>query len=313
MTRRRFFPVRLLPLFAALVLAGCASAPPDAPPALAAVPAAFREGDGRWTSAAAAEAEPRGTWWKAFADPVLDDLVERAGNANASIEFATARLALARALGRSADAERWPQIGVAAGAGRATIAGVGPAATTLLSVGASASYEADLFGRLARTSDAAALDAAAREALLQDTRLLVQAEVAQRYFELRALDAERTIVDETVAAYRDTLRLIERRFAAGDVAELDVARARSELAATEAESLALERDRSQIEHAIAVLVGETATTFRLEGADWSAALPVVPAGVPSTVLARRPDVAAAQRSLQAAQQRLGVAQAAWRC
>jgi multidrug efflux system outer membrane protein len=139
----------------------------------------------------------------------------------------------------------------------------------------------------------------------------VQADVAQTYLALRALDDERAIVRDTVAAYRGTLDLTERRHRAGDVAELEVARVRSELASTEAEAAALARRRAAAEHALAVLVGDVASGFALDSAEHAAALPVVPSGVPSTVLARRPDVAAAMSSLMAAQARVGVAQAAW--
>jgi len=139
----------------------------------------------------------------------------------------------------------------------------------------------------------------------------VQAEVAQTYLALRALDAERALVQDTATAYADTLRLTQRRFEAGDVAELDVIRIQTELAATEAEGFALGRSRAELEHALAVLVGEPASGFVLAPADGARVLPVIPAGVPGTVLTRRPDVAAAQAALLAAQARVGVAQAAW--
>ena len=301
----------LLPVLAALVLAGCATAPDL--PAPTQPPASFKETRERWTIAAPAESQDRGAWWKAFADPVLDGLVERAGINNTSIHQAAARLAQARALARSADAERSLQIGVGAGASRQAGAGIpgGPAPATLTSAGASLSYEVDLFGRLARTRDAASLDAQAREALLQSTRLLVQAEVAQTYLSLRATDSERALMRETVAAYQDTLRLTQRRHQAGDIAELDVVRAESELAATESQALALDRQRAQLEHALAVLVGDAASSFTLDVQEWRTALPQIPAGVPASVLARRPDVSAAQSSILAAQARVGVARAAW--
>jgi multidrug efflux system outer membrane protein len=303
---------RLVPLIAALWLAGCVSLPAIDPQAVPAAPAAFAEGDGRWTVAAPAEAQPRGTWWKAFADPVLDGLIEQADRHNASVQVAAARLAQARALLGSARAERLPQVGVSAGANREALPGAGGRAATLASAGASLSYELDLFGRLSRGVDAAVLDARSREALLQSTRLLVQADVAQTYLAIRALDTERAMVRDTVTAYRDTLRLTERRFQAGDVAELDVARVRTEVAATESEALALERRRAALAHALAVLVGDVASNFRIEPTeDWGTALPVIPAGVPSTVLTRRPDVAASQSAMLAAQARVGVAQSAW--
>jgi len=303
----------LSPLLAALILAGCAPAPID--PAkraqLPATPAAFKEGDGPWAISAPAEAQPRGAWWKAFADPVLDDLVDRAGARNTSIQTAAARLAQARALLGSANADRLPQFGLNAGVTRQAQPAVGVPLGTVANVGASLSYELDLFGRLAKASSAASLDAQSREALLQSTRLLVQSNVAQSYLQLRALDTERALVRDTVQAYRNTLRLTEQRFQAGDVAELDVARVRTEVAATESEAIALDRRRAEIEHALAVLVGEAASSFQIAPLDWNSALPVIPAGVPSTVLARRPDVSAAQSSLLAAQARVGVAQAAW--
>jgi multidrug efflux system outer membrane protein len=297
-----------------LLLAGCASAPrPIDPARLPAVPASFKEGDGRWMVAAPAEAQPRGEWWRAFSDPVLDELIERAGRGNTSIQLAAARLAQARALARATDADRSLQAGVGASANRLRgIAGgsSGPA-RSLFAAGADLSYEVDLFGRLSQASDAAALDAQAREGLLQSTQLLVQAEAAQIYLALRALDVERALVRGTVGAYRETLALTERRFRAGDVAELDVARARTEVAATESEAIALDRRRAELEHALAVLVGEVPSSFAVEVSEWRTALPVIPAGVPGTVLTRRPDVSAAQNTLLAAQARVGVAKAAW--
>jgi multidrug efflux system outer membrane protein len=297
----------------ALLLVSCASVPAIDPASLPSTPAAFKEGDGRWTVAAPAEAQPRGEWWKAFSDPVLDDLIARAQRNNASVQVAAARLAQARAFVLSTKADRLPQIGIGASAYRldGIVSNTAGPARGFYTAGANASYEADLFGRLARTTDAAVLDAQAREALLQSTRLLVQADVAQAYLALRAIDVERALVRSTVGAYRDTLSLTERRFRAGDVAELDVTRARTEVAATESDALALDQRRAEIEHALAVLVGEAASDFQVSVAEWKTALPIIPAGVPSTVLTRRPDVSAAQSSLAAAQQRVGVAKAAW--
>jgi outer membrane protein, multidrug efflux system len=139
----------------------------------------------------------------------------------------------------------------------------------------------------------------------------VQAEVAQTYLALRATDDERKLVRDTVLAYRETLALTERRYRAGDVAELDYQRALTQVAATESDAIALDRRRTELEHALAVLVGEPASTFSLESGAWTTALPIIPAGVPSTLLTRRPDVSAAQNALVAAQTRVGVAKAAW--
>ena len=302
--------LNLTPLIAALALAGCVSTTSFAPAAAPVTPAAFKELDARAVATSAPQAQ--GRWWTVFADPVLDGLVARADTDNTSIQLAGARLAQARALLREADANKLPQVGLGAGASRGnTLIAGSTVPTTIVNAGASASWEPDLFGRLAKASDAASLDAASRAALLEAARLAVQSNVAQTYFVLRALDDERALVRETVAAYRDTLRLTERRFAAGDVAELDLARVQAEAAATESQALALDRRRAQTEHALAVLLGTTPSSFTLAEAEWRGALPNVPAGIPSAVLTRRPDVSAAQSAMRAAQARVGIAQTAW--
>jgi multidrug efflux system outer membrane protein len=307
----------LLPLLAALLLAGCASTAAIDPARLPAAPAAFKENADPAASISAATnpastpAPAQGLWWRVFADPVLDQLIARASRDNNSIQVAAGRLAQARAIAGLSDANRSVQIGLGAGATRQNNATTNNVAQTVFSAGANLSYEVDLFGKLAGASNAAALDAQAREALLRSTQLLVQADVAQTYLSLRAIDSERSLVRETLQAYRNTLRLTEVRFKEGDVAELDVARVRSEVASTESDALALDQRRAQLEHALAVLVGEAASSFAVAPSEWAGALPRIPAGVPSTVLTRRPDIAAAQGSMQSAQARVGVAQVAW--
>jgi multidrug efflux system outer membrane protein len=312
----RFLKTSLIPLVAALVLAGCASTSTFVPTAAPAAPVAFKEdGAARFANVAPAEGQARGTWWRAFSDPVLDDLVARASAGNTSIQTAAARVVEARALLRDANADLLPQVGANLGVQRATIqpglGGLPGQAANLGQTGLSASWEPDFFGKLTKTRNAAALDAQSREALLQSTRLVVQSDVAQAYFDLRAIDADRALVRETLSAYQDTLHLTERRYAAGDVAELDLARVQAEVAATKSQALALDRDRAVHEHALAVLLGEVPSGFSLAEADWVGALPTIPAGVPSAVLARRPDVAAAQLSMQAAEARAGVSRLAW--
>ena len=218
----------LAPLAAALVLAGCMTQPVvPSPHAGVPVPEAFSAGGTQaavppapWTVAPPAEAQPRGEWWLGFQDPALAELVQRAGSANTCIQQAAGRLAEARSLLRSADAARSVQVGASAGvtlqAGAATTGSATPA--TLGTAGLNVSYELDLFGKLSQTSDAARLDADARAALLQSTRLMVQADVAQTYLQLRAAQTELQLVNESLAAYQDTLRLTQRRQQAGDVA-----------------------------------------------------------------------------------------------
>ncbi|MES2950882.1 MAG: efflux transporter outer membrane subunit [Pseudomonadota bacterium] len=302
---------RLLPLALALVLAGCASSAIVDTSKVLAAPTAFKEASATAVTATTATPQVQGQWWTVFADPVLDGLVTKANSGNTSVQVAAARLAQARALAGQMDANRIPQAGMGAGATRQLNTTTNNVAQTVVTAGANLSYEVDLFGKLSGAANAAALDATAREALLRSTQLLVQADVAQTYLSLRALDSERGLVRSTLQAYQNTLRLTEVRLREGDVAELDVARVRSEAASTESEVLALDQRRAVLEHALAVLVGEVASNFALAPATWSTALPAIPAGVPSTVLTRRPDVAAAQNTMQAAQARVGVARAAW--
>jgi multidrug efflux system outer membrane protein len=300
-------------IFCAFVIAGCATGPAIDPSALPAAPATYKEGDGRWNQAAPAANQPRGEWWKAFDDPVLDELVARADRENTSIAVAMGRLAQARAFVLSKEADQSVQVDAGANALRAggIFEGTSGPPRSLFTLGANLSYDLDLFGKLAKATEAAELDAKARERLLRNAHLLVQADVAQVYLALRALDEERALVRNTLLAYRGTLNLTERRYRAGDVAELDVARAQTEVASTESELLALDRRRAELEHALAVLVGTVASDFALPVAEWKTALPVIPAGVPGTVLTRRPDVAAARETMLAAQARVGVAQLAW--
>jgi multidrug efflux system outer membrane protein len=298
--------LNLTPFFAALLLAGCASVGTVDPSQLPQAPAAYK------AQAANGAAALTASWWQPFADPVLDDLVARAMAANTSVQAAANRLALARAALGSAQASRLPQVGVSAGAGRSSTPGqLVPQPATQYSAGLNLAYELDLGGRLLHERNAAALDVRAREQLLADARLLVQANVARGYLALRALDTERDIVRDTVAAYGETLSLTEKRARAGDVADLDVARVRAEMAANEAEALSLDRRRVELETALAVLVGEAPSNFSLKPATWTTALPTVPAGLPSELLQRRPDLAAARSQLEAAQARVGEARAAW--
>ena len=298
--------LQLTSLFAALLLAGCASVGTVDPSQLPQAPTAYKATSANDATALTA------SWWQPFADPVLDDLVGRAMAANTSVQSAANRLAQARAALGSAQANRLPQVGVSAGAGRSSTPGqLVPQPANQYSAGLNLAYELDLGGRLLHERNAAALDVQAREQLLADARLLVQANVARGYLALRALDAEREIVQGTVAAYGETLSLTEKRARAGDVADLDLARVRAEMAANEAESFALDRRRVELETALAVLLGEAPSSFSLKPTPWTTALPAVPAGLPSELLQRRPDLAAARSQLEAAQARVGEARAAW--
>ena len=298
----------LLPLVTALVLAGCASVDVARDHPLPEAPSAFRQG-----SATAESEKLRSDWWQIFADAQLNQLVDEAMTNSTTIQAAAARLTQARAASGLTDAQRMPQLGVSAGTGRS---GGGyyqslNEAGSLHQVRADASYEIDFVGKLSDASHAARLDVQAADSLLSQARLLVQANVAQTYFALRAIDAERDLMRDTLVSYRASLELTERRRRDGDLAELDVERMRTEVATTESEALALDRQRETLESTLAVLVGTRPGAFSLPSTTWNTALPAVPAGLPSDMLARRPDVVAAKASFDAAQLRIGAAQKDW--
>ena len=310
-------------LGAALLLAGCA-APEFQQPKLA-TPAAFREdqppvltaADGsRWREARAAERQPRGEWWLAFSDTALTALIDEATRNNASLALAAARVRQARAIAGIAEADRIPQVGIATGGQRARQpAGAGgpePLTRTTYNAALTASYEVDLFGRVSSGTAAARFDAAASEAAYRSVLLSLQADVAQTWFRLRTTDAELETLKEAVRLREETLAVTQRRFEHGDIGEFDLSRARTELATARAEAVGLQRQRQTAEHALAVLLGKAAADFSSAASPLPAGapLPRIPAGMPSALLERRPDIAAAQRAMEASNARIGVARAA---
>lgn len=332
MTNFRLFnlPHAVSPLLVAMLLAGCAAPELQAPKLD--IPAQFKEaaetagpaGDikeaSRWKPAQPAEAQPRGEWWKAFKDDTLNRLIDDATAANASLAIAAARVKQARAIAGIAESERIPSIDARFGGQRAKASAVSlglPAGTQVAPGNAwqgqlTASYEVDLFGRVASNVSAARADASASDAVYRSVLLALQADVAQTYFRLRATDAELALLNRTVGLREENLRINQRRQELGDLGDLDVSRAKTELATTRAEAIALQRQRAQLEHALAVLLGKPAASFAAQADPLpeAAALPAVPAGLPSTLLERRPDIAAAQYAMMAANARIGVAKSA---
>jgi len=323
----RDFGPAAFPLVAAL-LSACAS-PALVQPRVE-VPAAYKEvpaeavhtaADGTpWKQARPAEHQARGEWWKAFGDPGLDALEEQAGAGNQDLVAAAARVRQARAIAGIAEAGRVPQLGLAAGAQRQQLSPLEarqPAGTPVAPGNAyqarlGASYEVDLFGRVASSVAAAHADAGAAEATYRSVLLSLQADVAQTYFRLRALDAELATAEDAVRLRERSVQITERRFALGDIGEFDLARARTELSGARAEAVGLQRQRASFEHALAVLLGKPPAAFGAPSRPLAQAdqLPSIPAGLPSTLLERRPDIAAAQRGMEAANARIGVARAA---
>ncbi|WP_418316912.1 efflux transporter outer membrane subunit [Piscinibacter sakaiensis] len=305
-------------------LAGCAVPPPHRSPQVVPLPAAFKQAippqfAAAWKPAEPAETLPRGAWWKVFGDPQLDALVDEATRANASLQAAHARLARARALLGASEAERAPQLDAGAAASRhrpspqalGLPASADPAPRTALHAGLGASWEIDLFGRVAATIAAAEADAGQAEALLQSQLLVLQADVVQLHFAIRSLDAEAALLERAAALRQDELTLVERRFRAGETSEVDVARARTELAIARADAIAVTRRRAELEHALAVLLGKAPAQLTLAAAPLQFAPISIPAGLPSTLLERRPDIAAAARAVAAANARIGAARAAF--
>lgn len=315
------------PLLAALILSACAA--PELRTPQIEVPTAYKETAepslnaaeaARWKPAQPAEAQARGEWWKAFNDSALNQLIDEATAANANLAAAAARMKQARALAGVAEADRIPSVDAGLGPQRVRASalslglpqGADVSPNTAWQARLTASYEVDLFGRVAGNVSAARADAAASEATYRSVLLALQADVAQTYFRLRAADAELAFLNETVRLREEGVRINQRRYDLGDIGELDLARAKTELATTQAEAIALERQRAQLEHALAVLLGKPASAFDAKNNPLldTAALPAIPAGLPSALLERRPDIAAAQRAMMAANARIGVARSA---
>ncbi|MEN3110768.1 efflux transporter outer membrane subunit [Uliginosibacterium paludis] len=310
-------------LAALLILAGCSLAPHYEVPDMR-LPVAWKEApatgaDGAWKAAEPAEAAARGEWWKLFGDSRLDALETEAMSANQNLRAAAARLQQSRSLLGTAKADRLPQIGAGFGPTRQRPSpasqGLPPDADTgfsrLWRAQGTVSYEADLFGRVAASVDAARADAAQNEALFRSLQLALQADVANAWFQLRELDAEQALFDRTQELRGRNLKLAQQRFDAGDVGELDLARAQTEYASAQSQAQGVALQRATTEHALALLLGKTPAELDL------AALPLermslrLPAGLPSSLLERRPDIAAAERAMAAANARIGVARSAF--
>ncbi len=288
---------------------------PDAPAS-----AAWRDLDETvsWKAGTPADAFARGEWWKLYSDPVLNDLEDRALTANQNLQAAAARVEEARAAAGLARSDYWPQIAavplVVREQASTTVpnALIQPLATTYRAP-LVASWEIDLFGRVRRLSESARAEAEASAATFEAVRLSLTAELATTYFSLRALDRESTLIADGVELRRRALELVTSRRHSGAATDFDVARAETELASTQAEAAATANRRSVLQNALAELAGIPASEFKLAPGplDFGVAVPRAPAGLPSELLERRPDVAAAERELAAANARIGVAKAAF--
>ena len=300
-----------------LAIAGCASVGPDYErPGVAAGATApsFKE-VGPWQPAVPGTIRPDEAWWSLFGDPMLDSLMSDALAANPGIAVAEAQFRQAQAAVAQARAGFFPTLGLSVSANRArTLSSTGlPMQATSHASGLSAAWEPDLWGRVRRQVEAGEADAAASAADLAAARLAIQAEVASDYLQLRVTDQQRALYARTVAAYERSLALTQSQFKAGVATNSDVALATATLRQAQAAGRDLDLTRAQFEHAIAILIGRTPSELSIAVIDGPlpARLPAIPVGVPSELLQRRPDIAAAERLAAAANAQIGVAQAAW--
>ena len=306
---------------AALLLTSCMVGPDYSRPSVP-MPVAYKEpppaGEG-WKVAQPGDHVPRGKWWEIFGDPQLNALEEQVTLGNQDLKAAEARFRQARAMIGFARASEFPTISTGGSVSSVKRSAHGPFLTPQSNVGQTGdfvlsfdlNYELDLWGRIRRTVTAAREEAQATAADLQTVQLSLQAELALDYFELRSADAQQRLLDETVKAFTETLQLTVNRFQGGAAPKSDVAQAQTQLDTTLVQATDIGVQRAQFEHAIAILIGQPPAAFSLPPAPLHLQPPPIPVGLPSELLERRPDIAAAERRVAEANEQIGIAQAAY--
>jgi NodT family efflux transporter outer membrane factor (OMF) lipoprotein len=302
-----------------MVLAGCAVGP-DYRRAPADVPPAW-QAEAPWHAAAPDDAALKGTWWELFQDSILDALVESALRSNQTLIASAARLEQARSQVTVAKSYLYPDLSFGASAARAKISANRPLSAygvpnqetvqNAFQLGPSVGYEFDLFGRVRREVEGYRADAEQAAADFENTRLMLIAELASDYFALRELDSEIDVLERSLALERDALTFVTSRHDFGYATGLDLAQQQALVQNSAAQLELLHVQRAQNEHAIATVVGAPAPSFHIAPVVTPGNLPMLPLGVPSDLLQRRPDVAAAERAMAAANARIGVAKAAY--
>lgn len=300
----------------ALLFSGCSLAP-EYHPATVAAPVAYAA-TGPWQSGEPADQMPRGEWWKIFSDDDLEALELRVLKANPTLAAAVAHYESSEAQLTAVRASQYPA--VTAGGSlmanrqsrhRPLRGGAQPDEYRADTVGLGISYDMDLWGRVRNQVEAGTATVQAEAAYLESVRLSLQSQLATQYFRLRGLDAEARLLNETVSLYQKALELTELRHQGGIASGLDVGRAQTQFETARAAVIDVEAQRTLYEHGIAALIGESASSFRVTSSDKELRLPHIPVGVPSTLLQRRPDIAAAERQMAAANANIGVARAAF--
>jgi NodT family efflux transporter outer membrane factor (OMF) lipoprotein len=301
-----------LALTATLMLAGCMVGPDYVRPS-APTPAAYKEAEG-WKVAEPSDDAPRGAWWEAYNDPELNALIASVDISNQNVAAAEARVREANAATRAARAALWPIVtgNAAATRNNAGSSTSGRNTNSAYNLELGASWEPDLWGGIRRNIEAAGASGQASAADLANAKLSVQANLAQNYLLLRVQDAQIALLRETVAAYERSLKLTQNQYAAGIVARGDVVQAESQLKSTQAQVIDAQLARAQLEHSIAVLAGKPPAELTIAARDTMVPVyPDIPLAVPSALLERRPDIAAAERRAASANAQIGVAQAAF--
>jgi multidrug efflux system outer membrane protein len=307
------------PMLLVVLAAGCTVGPAYKRPTLQ-TPARW-QAQGPWQPSQPRDQLPKGAWWRVFADAQLDSLENHALAANQSLAAAIAGLDQARAFAHLAEADIYPQVGAQPSLVRQRFAGTRPGlppqftsralTQTAFVLPLSVGYEADLFGRVRRSIEAAGAAYQASAADLENTRLLVTAEVASDYFYVRQLDSETAVVSQVLAELQRALAIVERRHAGGIASGIDVAQQQALVEGTRTQITLLAQQRSQYVNALATLIGTPAPRFHLAAAPTAARLPAPPLDAPSVLLERRPDVAAQERAVAAANAEVGVARSAF--
>ena len=309
-----------------LLLGGCMVGPkyvkptvPMAPAFKEQVPDSYKQSDG-WKPAQPSDQALRGNWWEVFGDPQLNALEEQLTASNQDLKVAEARFRQARAMIRFNRSEEFPTISTSPSIVNErdsanqpyfppSLANNGTGAFTLPF---DLSYEVDLWGRVRRTVSASREEAQATAADLQTANLSLHAELAVDYFELRSADDQRQLLDNTVAAYTDALKLTQNRFEGGAAPKSDVAQAQTQLDGARVQDTDITVTRAQFEHAIATLIGKPPAEFSITPAPSTVMeLPVIPVGLPAALLERRPDIAAGERRVAEANDQIGIARAAF--
>ena len=290
-----------------LSLSACMMGPKYEKPAID-TPTAYKEIKD-WKIAEPKDGVPRGQWWAVFGDPQLNALASKVEVNNQNLRFAEANYRRAQALVTQARGALFPSVSAALSTTRAGTGTRAPATTH--DIAASASWDTDLFGRLRSGVEANQASAEAGAADVESTRLLVQSQLVLNYLQLRVTDAQKKLFDESAAAFAKSLQLTQNRYKAGLAGRVDVAQAEAQLKSTQAQAIDTGIARAQFEHAIAVLLGVVPAELSIapESA-LKAVIPTVPAGLPSQLLERRPDIAGAERRVAAANAQIGVARAA---